>query len=98
MLSEKLDETTYIEILTVLQNFDANILTVEEFHNKIDLLLKDHDDLKWEFLAFLQPSQTLDCGKLMEYLKVCDMKEFVLKLMVISLLYFNFPNFFLRIN
>ncbi|XP_065207055.1 uncharacterized protein LOC135836263 [Planococcus citri] len=82
LLSDRLDETTYIEVLTVLQNFEANALTIEEFQNKMDSLLKNHDDLKWKFLAFLKPSHTLDCGRLMDYLNICEMKEFVLKLML----------------
>lgn len=82
-LSERLDESTYIEVLNLLQNFETNFGNREELHNRVDSLLKSHGDLKWEFLAFLQPSQTLESGKLMEYLKISDMKEFVLKLMVI---------------
>lgn len=81
-LSERLEELTYIEVLNALQNFETNALNVDEFQNKIDSLLKNHEDLKLEFLGFLQPSHTLQNGKLMDYLKISDMKEFILKLMV----------------
>lgn len=82
-MSERLDETTFHNVLQIIQRFETSSQSVKEIYEDIELVLKEHPDLKREFLGFLEPSQTFECEKLMEYFQISNMKEFTCKLMVI---------------
>lgn len=81
-LSKELDETLFAEVLSAIVKIENNASNVKEQFEKVEIILKDREDLQWEFLGFLEPYQALECGKLMSYYETCSMKQFVRNLMV----------------
>lgn len=81
-LNEKLDENSFTEMLSIIQNFQIDDCDLKEEYKKVETILKNNDDLLDEFLGFLEPYQAFECGKLIEYYEIQNMKQFVRNLMV----------------
>lgn len=58
-------------------------------YTRMTALLSPHKDLIDEFLAFLLPDQAKQVGRLMDYILLVKMKDFINKLEVIYLIYFK---------
>ncbi|PSN49695.1 hypothetical protein C0J52_05320 [Blattella germanica] len=80
-VKERLEGTElYHAFLHTMNEFGTSIIEVTDLYQKITALLSQHPDLSEEFLAFLLPEQAMQCGKLMEYLMITKMRDFLRRL------------------
>lgn len=81
-LAQKLNENSFYEMLSILEQFQTDGCDTKILYDRIEVILKDEEELRQEFLCFLGPCQAYECGKLMLYYEMNNMKQFVRNLMV----------------
>lgn len=81
-LSQKLNENSFYEMLSILEQFQTDGCDTKILYDRIEIILKDQEELRQEFLCFLEPYQAFECGKLMLYYEMFNIKQFVRNLLV----------------
>lgn len=71
-------------MLSILEQFQSEKCDTKNLYQRIEVILKDQEELLQEFLCFLQPCQAYECGKLMSFYEMHNIKEFVGNLMVLK--------------